>query len=330
MAAKVNRQLPLLHLFDSLQGLMRRPNRETSVFTTSAIDLFASALGAFILLVMILFPYYRNAGSDDAFSRTQEIQELRRLASGEIAKMLSDQQVSQSEVQDLNEANRGIEAEISRIRNKMADIKTQLAEEPVKEPEPVEEIIEEPEPEALTAGVEFSILGLATEKKAFVIVVDMSGSMLSYTDLMVKSVLEVLEPLDETNEFAIIGYQGNPSPVIWNFPETGGLLQGTETNLDAARNFIQSLARRFAGSTPTHYAVLSAMQYPADAIILMSDGEPDNAPGFIVQDVTSLNRRENKEIHTVAIGDYTQNRGLVMFLQTLARQNNGDFVGVSR
>ncbi len=322
--------MPLLRLFDSLQGLMRRPNRETSVFTTSAIDLFASALGAFILLVMILFPYYRNAGSDDAFSRTQEIQELRRLASGEIARMLSEQQVSQSEVQDMNEANRGIEAEISRIRNKMADIKTQLAEEPVKEPEPVEEIIEEPEPEALTAGVEFSILGLATEKKAFVIVVDMSGSMLSYTDLMVKSVLEVLEPLDETNEFAIIGYQGNPSPVIWNFPETGGLLQGTEANLDAARNFIQSLARRFAGSTPTHYAVLSAMQYPADAIILMSDGEPDNAPGFIVQDVTSLNRRENKEIHTVAIGDYTQNRGLVMFLQTLARQNNGDFVGVSR
>ena len=38
----------------------------------------------------------------------------------------------------------------------------------------------------------------------------------------------------------------------------------------------------------------------------------------------------NKEIHTVAIGDYTQNRGLVMFLQTLARQNGGDFVGVSR
>ncbi len=330
MAAEVNRQLPRYPLFDSLQGLMRRPNRETSVFTTSAIDLFASALGAFILLVMILFPYYRNAGSDDAFSRTQEIQELRRLASGEIARMLSEQQVSQSEIQDMNEANRGIEAEISRIRKKMADIRTQLADEPVKEPEPVEEIIEEPEPEALTAGVEFSILGLATGKKSFVIVVDMSGSMLSYTDLMVKSVLEVLEPLDETNQFAIIGYQGNPSPVLWNFPEEGGLLQGTAANLDAARNFIQSLARRFAGSTPTHYAILSAMQYPADTIILMSDGEPDNAPGFIVQDVTSLNRRENKEIHTVAIGDYTQNRGLVMFLQTLARQNNGDFVGVSR
>jgi hypothetical protein len=309
---------------------MRRPNRDTTIFTTSAIDLFASALGAFILLVMILFPYYRNAGSADAWSRTQEIQEQRRLAAGKIAELLADQNISQSEVQELNEVNRGIEQAISRIRNRMRDIKTQLAEEPVPVPEPIEEVIEEPEPEAVVAGVEFSILGLASESKSFVIVVDMSGSMLAYTDLMIKSVLEVLEPLDDTNEFAIIGYQGNPAPVLWTFPPSSGLVQGTPDNLDAARDFTRGLARRFAGSTPTHYAVLSAMQYSADSIILMSDGEPDNAPGFIIQDIAGLNRFENKEIHTVAIGDYTQNRGLVMFLQTLARQNGGDFVGVSR
>lgn len=307
---------------------MQRMNRQTSVFSTSAIDLFASALGAFILLVMILFPYYRNAGSDDAFSRTQEIQDMRRLASGEIAELLADQRTSTSEVRELDEANRGIEAQISRIRQQMADIKTQLAEEPVKEPEPVEEITEEPE--ALVAGVEFSILGLASEKKSFVIVIDMSGSMLSYTDLMVDSVLDLLEPLDASNDFAIIGYQGNPSPTLWSFPDRSGLVQATPANLDNAKNFVLSLARRFSGSTPTHYAVLSALQYPAESVILLSDGEPDNAPGFIIQDITGLNRYENKEIHTVAIGDYTQNRGLVMFLQTLAKQNGGDFVGVSR
>lgn len=308
---------------------MRRPSRDTTVFSTSAIDLFASALGAFILLVMILFPYYRNAGSDDAFSRTQEIQERRRLASGEIEELLAARETAQSEVQDLDEANRGIESALSRLRRQMADIKTQLANEPVVAPEPVEEVIEEPEPEALVAGVEFSILGLATEAKSFVIVVDMSGSMLSFTELMIKSVLEVLDPLDSSNEFAIIGYQGNPAPVLWAFPDRG-LVQGTPANLDTAREFTRSLARRFSGSTPTHYALLSALQYPADAIILMSDGEPDNSPGFILQDIATLNRYENKEIHTVAIGDYTQNRGLVMFLQTLAQQNDGDFVGVSR
>jgi hypothetical protein len=308
---------------------MRRPGRETTVFTTSAIDLFASALGAFILLVMILFPYYRNAGSDDAFSRTQEIQERRRLAAGMIEDLLADQRSSESEVQDLDEANRGIEAALSRLRRQTADIRSQLAEQPVVAPEPVEELIEQPEPEALVAGVEFSILGLATEAKKFVIVVDMSGSMIAYTDLMIESVLEVLEPLDASNEFAIIGYQGNPAPVLWAYPDRG-LVQATPDKLEAARDFTRGLARRFSGSTPTHYALLSALQYPVEAIILMSDGEPDNPPGFIIQDIAGLNRFENKEIHTVAIGDYTQNRGLVAFLQTLARQNGGDFVGVSR
>jgi len=307
---------------------MRRPSRDTTVFTTSAIDLFASALGAFILLVMILFPYYRNAGQDDAFSRTQEIQDMRRQASGEIADLLALERQSTFEVRELEEASRGIQAQISRIRRQVADLRTQLAEEPAPQPEPVEEIPEEPE--ALVAGVEFSILGLATEAKSFVIVIDMSGSMLSYTDLMVESVLEMLEPLDDSNRFAIIGYQGTPAPTLWTFPDHSGLAPATPDQLAAARGFVLSLARRFSGSTPTHYALLAALQYPAEAVILLSDGEPDNAPGFILQDIGGLNRFENREIHTVAIGDYTQNRGLVMFLQTLARQNNGDFVGVSR
>ena len=309
---------------------MRTPDRNTAVFSTSAIDLFASALGAFILLMMLLFPYYRNAGSDAAYSKTEDIMQQRRLAAGEIEELLADQRIAQSELQELDAVNRGIEAKISRIRNQMADIKTQLAEVPVPAPEPIEELIEETEQEALTAGVEFSILGLATEATSFVIVIDMSGSMLSYSALMINSVLEVLEPLDESNEFAIIGYQGNPSPVLWNFPDGTDLIQATPENLEVAREFTQSLARRFSGSTPTHFALLSAMQYSAKSIILMSDGEPDNSPGFIIQDIASLNRLKHKEIHTVAIGDYTHNRGLVMFLQELAKQNGGDFVGVSR
>jgi uncharacterized protein YfaP (DUF2135 family) len=37
---------------------MRRRNREINIFNMSALDLFASALGAFILLFAILMPYY--------------------------------------------------------------------------------------------------------------------------------------------------------------------------------------------------------------------------------------------------------------------------------
>ena len=72
------------------------------------------------------------------------------------------------------------------------------------------------------------------------------------------------------------------------------------------------------------------MQFKPDAIILMSDGAPDNNPNYIIQDITNENRFTKIEIHTVAIGDYTADRNLVMFMQTLAQQNYGDFVGVSR
>jgi hypothetical protein len=39
---------------------MKRPSRELNIFSLSALDLFASAMGAFILVAVILFPYYQN------------------------------------------------------------------------------------------------------------------------------------------------------------------------------------------------------------------------------------------------------------------------------
>jgi von Willebrand factor type A domain len=309
---------------------LRTPDRETTVFTTSAIDLFASALGAFILLVMLLFPYYRHAGPDDSFARTQDIMEQRRLASGELADLKARQQELQSELDEMTEANQGREQQLSRLRKQLMDIRNQLAALPAEVTEPVETINPEPEPKALTHGVEFSILGLATEARKFVIVVDMSGSMLQYENEMINSVLEILKPLDETNQFAIIGYHGNPQPVLWSFPTGNRLLPATKENLSMAESFTHSLVRKFVGSTPTHFALQAALEYPADAIILMSDGEPNSPPGFIIENITQLNQFRRTEIHTVAIGDYTHNRSLVLFMQTLARLNGGDFVGVSK
>lgn len=309
---------------------MRRPNRETAVFTTSAVDLFASALGAFILLVMLLFPYYRNAGDDSAYAQILDIMEQRDLNAGELAALLASRKQSKTELEQQNEVNRGIEQRLSRKRTLLADLKTQLAELPAPAPQPVEEVIPEPEPAAAVASDEFSILGLASNAKSFVIVIDMSGSMMAYSDLMIKSVLEILQPLDETNQLAIVGYQGDPAPVLWNYPGPDTLMRGTPENLRQAREFARGLANRFSGSTPTYVALKAALQFKSDAIILMSDGQPDNNPNFIIQDITNENRFTRIEIHTVAIGDYTSNRGLVMFLQTLAQNNYGDFVGVSR
>lgn len=309
---------------------MRIPDRETAVFSTSAVDLFASALGAFILLVMLLFPYYQNAGTDEAFSQTEAIMEQRRLAAGRVDEVLSAADELQSELERLERANEGIREDISQKRERLADVERDLAQVPVRVTKPEAEAPAEPEVPVIEYGVEFSILGLATEARSFVILIDMSGSMLNYSELMIRSVMDILEPLDERNEFAIIGYQGNPAHTLWRFPAASTLLRATPENLEEARVFTESLSRRFFGSTPTYFALQSALEYPASAIILLSDGEPNAPPGFIIEQISSLNQFRQTEIHTVAIGDYTHNRSLVMFLQTLARLNNGDFVGVSR
>jgi hypothetical protein len=307
---------------------VRIPDRNTAVFSTSAIDLFASALGAFILLVMLLFPYYRHGGPDDSFARTQDIMEQRSLAAAQLEALKRQQEILQRELEQLNNSNLRREQQISILRKELLDINKQLAAIPAVITDPVEIII--PEAEALTHGVEFSILGLATEVKSFVIVIDMSGSMIQYEQLMVRSVLEILKPLDESNQFAIIGYHGNPQPVLWSFPSGNKLVDATDENLQLASAFTHSLVRKFVGSTPTHFALQAALEYPSSAVILMSDGEPNSPPGFIIQNITQLNQFRHTEIHTVAIGDYTHNRSLVLFMQTLARLNQGDFVGVSR
>lgn len=307
---------------------MRIPDRETAVFSTSAVDLFASALGAFILLVMLLFPYYQNAGTDEAFAQTEAIMEKRRLAAGKADEVMSTAEQLQSELERLDGANASLADRLATRNRRLSEIQARLAAMPVVETTP--EAIELEEPVAIDYGVEFSILGLATEARSFVILIDMSGSMINYADLMIQSVRDVLEPLDERNEFAIVGYQGNPQHTLWRFPTGNRLLRATPQNLEEARIFTESLSRRFYGSTPTYFALQAALEYPASSIILMSDGEPNTPPGFIIEQISALNQFRETEIHTVAIGDYTHNRSLVLFLQTLARLNNGDFVGVSR
>ncbi|MEO0335122.1 MAG: hypothetical protein AAF202_01930, partial [Pseudomonadota bacterium] len=61
---------------------MAKKNREINVFSTSAIDLFASALGVFIVLVMILFPYFGKTSKEPPKpiikAKTQNVDELKK------------------------------------------------------------------------------------------------------------------------------------------------------------------------------------------------------------------------------------------------------------
>jgi uncharacterized protein YfaP (DUF2135 family) len=56
---------------------MRRRNREINIFNMSALDLFASALGAFILMFVIVMPYYLNPDKEAVRKIIQENAQLK-------------------------------------------------------------------------------------------------------------------------------------------------------------------------------------------------------------------------------------------------------------
>jgi hypothetical protein len=67
-----------------------KKNREINVFSTSAIDLFASSMGVFILLVVITLPFYTKTSttkSQDLQLKEKEIQELRQQLNAELKKI---------------------------------------------------------------------------------------------------------------------------------------------------------------------------------------------------------------------------------------------------
>lgn len=45
--------------------MRRKKKKQLNIFSMSALDLFASALGAFILITLILMPYYENVAKND-------------------------------------------------------------------------------------------------------------------------------------------------------------------------------------------------------------------------------------------------------------------------
>lgn len=313
---------------------MRSRKTAASVFSISALDLFAAALGAFILIVLILFPYYRLGGVDVSMEELEEQVLKRREAASTQRTEMSQIRALQSEIRLLDRQYRTSEKNMSDMEAKLQEVLKQTAAieipdpPPEPKPEPIPEPIFTPPPRAIARGGKFSILGLSTTQKDIVIVVDMSGSMKSHRSNVTRAIREVLSQMQPDNRFVILGYRGGPT--IDAFPRNGRLTNADSGTVSRAMKFVDGMSSRFGGGTPTQNALVRAMNLHPEAIILMSDGQPDDGnPGDIIDNVTRRNRG-GVEIHTVAIGNYTADKRLTLFLQELARNNNGEFVGRAR
>ena len=95
---------------------MRRSNRELNIFSMSALDLFASALGAFMLLAVVFFPFFPNTGDDQG--TVDEVKEAVASASA-AAKIAEDEAKKAIEDQkNAEEIARGTQAELDARKSK--------------------------------------------------------------------------------------------------------------------------------------------------------------------------------------------------------------------
>lgn len=289
----------------------------------SALDLFASAMGAFILIAVIALPYYLKTDKG-LFKENQDVKkELARLDADKNALQKQNKALDQDN-QALKQKNQSLNQDKKKLQQQADDLKNKadgLDQKNKKLQQQADALKKE-----LDNAVSFALLGIATRANSFTVVIDMSGSMDEYTDIMERTVKRLLEPLKNNNKVQIIGYNGKIGLVEWQTPYN--TLAMTPSNSAAAMQFVQSLSSRFDGGTPTNKALEAALNYDTEAVILLTDGAPDSDGQWIIDNITRKNAG-NKEIHTVALGEYHSSSKLVNFLQGLARRNKGAFVGVS-
>lgn len=300
---------------------MKRPNRSFEVFSLSALDLFASAMGAFIIITLIIFPYYSHRSpAEDNFTQINSLKSKIEAEAEETAALAEslekEAKAARSDAPTDTELE-ALEGEVAQLRSETTDVLARL-----------DGLAEEFE-----RGMPFSILGVETQATKVVILVDLSGSMDQYAKIMSQTLERILIPFTEDTELAIIGFQttgGGPLLTYWPAPQQMRVID--EVAKKEVGEYVKELVLKFQGGTPTYPALLEALKMGPDAIFLLSDGAPNNSQlswQGIVQQVERQNRLQTK-IHTVALGNYTNSVNLVAFLRDLATQSGGSFIGIDR
>ena len=311
---------------------MRMRRRNFDIYSLSAVDLFASAMGAFIIITIILMPDYqkevRSQGDleylEELAGKTQALLMETEKGNRDILEAL---QAAQTRFDEMQAEHDVVSSELETLE---AERQARLDEPPPPPPSPVVTPDEEG-----SNQVTFRFLGLKTDKKRILFLVDMNSYLAGHESLVRRTVIRAMDSLQTGYQFGILGFQQLDSgPKYYRWPAAGGLAGMTHTNRAEAIGFLQTLAGKFRGSSSLLNAFGEAFSSPAEAIILISDGLPNPAfndglsPGRLVRSITVSNSRA-QEIHAVTVGDYFKYRGTVKFMESLARANSGGFMALA-
>ena len=294
---------------------MKKSNREINIFSMSTLDLFASAMGAFILITLVLFPYVLNTGKSEDREAQVKAQLEKQLAE---VKAQFEEREAQAKAQreervDAPLPNTGISEE------QLAEIKAELSERVEALRQQVAILQEEVDSTSI-------LLGIKTQAKKFVFAIDMSGSMRGHGQSTILSVEALLDGFKTEMELAMIGF----GPLRY-WPANRTYFQVNQNTRNRVTSQVKGWMRQVGGGTPTFEALKEALVLNPEEIILLTDGQPSTGQyggdwRSIVNTITRLNTQKIP-IHAIAIGDYLAQGDFVEFLIELTKRNDGTLVG---
>lgn len=302
---------------------MKKRSRELSIFSMSALDLFASALGAFILITIVLLPFFPNLNmSGPEKAELEQAQAELEQAKAELAQ-------AEAELEQAKAKSEREKAKLEREKAKLEKEKAKLEQAKAKAPKAKGQL--EKRVEALQKEIDDTtvLLGIKTKAKKFVFVIDMSGSIYQpgqqdYRQFITLSIQDMLAAFKSEIEVCLIGFQESNRLHYW--PQNRGYFQVKKNTRGRVVGQVKNWMRLVDGGTPTRAALLAAIALDPEEIILLSDGAPSEDWRMVVRAVTAENRRKIP-IHAVAVGNYVTDRKFIDFLVQLTKRNNGYLVG---
>jgi len=317
--------------------MKQRPDRSIEIFSLSAIDLFAAAMGAFALLTVVLIPYYQNEirenTPDNAIADKLRAAEVSAVETKDKKKALEAKRSAASKnVSDIKSLEEKLLEKLRGAEAALLDKKAAAIPKAVEVPEP---IAEEPAPAQEEKIVPFRFLGMDTRKDDIVIALDMNKCMGGHEASIEKAVTRIIDSLQDNHALKIVGFQQTDSGARTNiWPNGGGLRNVNSNSTSSAKDFTKGLTRKFGGSASMLNAFETLLNGPGEAIFLVSDGLPNPrvndglSPNRLAQRITQMNGGR-KEIHTVVVGNYFDYRGTVEFMENLSQANNGQFMALA-
>lgn len=156
-------------------------------------------------------------------------------------------------------------------------------------------------------------LAKSSERGDVVFVIDKSSSMSGKPFLrVVRALKEAIDLLDENQSFTVVFFDD----FFTAYHEHNGLIKATAENKAMVLRWVDTVLP--SGGTSVLSAMLQALQYDADKVIVLSDGEFD--PIEVIK-ITATNRRKKSPavIDCVGLTEWAQT------LRQLAHDNRGVF-----